>query len=144
MPTQGLAAPYTPADEPVGRSVGDQIIERTAPALGCDHERPVFDERPLVDQVGQILPSRPVAPGVASLDPVRPAVVQTNGMSVDDRPEVAADVIEVHIVDRHRLVALDRCGIDEHEGVTLQDGLADLDDDQSDNTARRRRDDVRH
>jgi hypothetical protein len=43
------------ADEPIGRSAFDELLQRAPPALAGDDERCVFDETAVVDEVGDVL-----------------------------------------------------------------------------------------
>jgi hypothetical protein len=64
--------PRRAADQPVGGSAGDQLIELAAGPLGGDREAPVLDEGAGVDQVLEVLTRGPAAGRVAPLDRLRP------------------------------------------------------------------------
>jgi hypothetical protein len=86
------------ADEPVGRRPRDQVLDLAAPALGGDREAPVLDEAARVDQVGDVLPRRPAAAGVAALDGVGAGGV------LGQRParEQLGQVVALDLTVRHR------------------------------------------
>ena len=64
--------------EPVGGGAGDQLLARASPLLGGEQQRPVLDERALVEQVGEVLARRAPPALVALGDRVRPRRVQAD------------------------------------------------------------------
>ena len=69
-------------DQPVGRGVGDQVVELAPAALGGDDERPVLDERPVVDEVGDVLAGGAPATGATPGDGLRSCRVQADAVAL--------------------------------------------------------------
>ena len=59
------------ADDAVGRGALDELLERAATALRGHDQRPVLDERSLVDEIGDVLPRRAASRVVTPRDGVR-------------------------------------------------------------------------
>src|SRR5438477_650407 len=57
-PEQRAVDPADAGDQPVGRSLLDQVLDRAARALAGDREGAPFDERAGIDQVVEVLPRR--------------------------------------------------------------------------------------
>jgi hypothetical protein len=84
-------------DEPVGWARRDQLLHREATPLRGHGQSAVFDERPVVDQIVDVLARGPL-PGLAPLrDRIRPPRVHRGadpraqlGQLRPDRPVVAA------------------------------------------------------
>ena len=88
------------ADEAVGRRVGDEIGEVTPAALSGDHERAVLDERPVVDEVGDVLPRRAPASLAAPSDGVGAGLVEAGDVPLDRLGEVGADTARGGVLRR--------------------------------------------
>jgi hypothetical protein len=96
-----------PADHPVRRGVGDEVVDVAAAALSGDHERSVLDERVRVDEVGDVLPRRAPADRPALGDGARTGVVEPDAMALVDLGEVRAS--GGRVVGRLARRGVDRC-----------------------------------
>ena len=83
------------ADEPIGRSAFDELLQRAPPALARDDERRVLDEAAFVDEIGDVLARGALARVVPAGDGVGPAVVEPDVVPLDDFGEIRADAVEV-------------------------------------------------
>ena len=77
-------------DQPVGRGGRDQIVELAPSPLGSDHQRAVLDERPLVDQVADVLAGRSATLRSPSLDGIRALLVETDTVTIDHLAQIVA------------------------------------------------------
>ena len=78
------------ADEPVGGGARDQLLARAPALLGGEQQRPVLDERALVEQVGEVLARRAPAALVALRDRVGPRRVEADLVALAHRAQVRA------------------------------------------------------
>ena len=84
-------------DHPVGRCLLDEILNRPTAALSGDDQRPVFDERPGVDQIVDVL-ARGAMSGLSPAgNGVGPTIVQADGMSIERFGEVRPHGVEIDI-----------------------------------------------
>ena len=78
------------ADEPVGRRPGDQLLLRAPSLLGGENQRPVLDERAVVDEIGDVLARRPPPLLTTACHRLRPRRVEPRGVArqylVERRP----------------------------------------------------------
>ena len=86
------------ADEAVGGRALDELLERAARALRGHDQRPVLEERSLVDQIGDVLPRRAPARVVTPSDGVRPAAIVSALVPVDHLGEIGTLGREVDFV----------------------------------------------
>lgn len=87
------------ADQPVGRSVGDQVFLASPTPLRRQRESAVLDQAVVVDQVVDVLASSPASQLVTLRHGCGPGRVQGHLVASDDLREIGTHVVEVHLVD---------------------------------------------
>jgi hypothetical protein len=122
-------------DHPVGRCLLDQFLDTAPPSLSGDHDRPVLDERILVDEIGDVL-ARGASP---HLPPTRHGIarvlVEPHRVARDGLREVGADRGRV---DRRGCLDCDRLdvgGRQPHHGLARRQRLPDRHEHRVDSAA---------
>ena len=75
-------------DQAVGGRALDQFLLGASLLLRGEDQRAVLDERPLVDEVVEVLSGGPVPPLVALCDRVGPRLVEPDRVALADRSEI--------------------------------------------------------
>jgi len=131
-------------DQAVGRRVHDEIVDLAAATLRGDRQRAVFDERAVVDQLGDVLPRGALVGLAAALDRGRAVLIEGDGVAGDQFGEIRADVIEIDGLFLDHVMGIDLCRFEIQDGLVLHQGDANTGDHLRHLAAVRRRHQVLH
>ena len=131
-------------DQAVRRGVPAQRLHVVAAVLAGDDQRPVFLERTLVHELGDVLPRHAVAARIALGDGLGAVLVVDVGVAFVGLLEVRADVVEVLFLGHGHRVDADLGFFDEDDRVALAHHVAFGKSDLADDAVAVRGDDVLH
>ena len=121
-----------------------QLVDGPALLLRRHHQRAVLDQRTLVDQVGDVLASRALAQLASPLDGVGPVLVETVGVALEHLGQVGADLVEVDVLLGLGGAGLHLGRLEQHQLVTGEHRVADVDTEAAHDAAAGRGDHVLH